>query len=495
MGMTSRFAKPYFAKLWRPSATHAVAAALAALIVVPSAGAAGRHEHARTGDETARRAAGAPVMAIVSLKRQRVTIYDANGWILRAPVSSGMHGRETPAGVFSVIQKDKDHHSNLYDDASMPNMLRITWSGIALHGGPLPGHAASHGCVRMPYGFAEHLFGETKLGMRVIIAPGDAEPVDITDANLFSPRPDADAHAKALADAAADAAKAADEARRASVVATREAAQAAADVRKLETLKVRADAQFIAADLAAEGATSDEDKAKTEAARQKAAAAVADTQTQLDAARAQAQPKLDAVAPARAAVAAAESKRADAAKAAREATLAPVSVFISRKTQRLYVRRGFQKLFDVPITIRDPDQPIGTQVFTAVTRTDTGLRWNAVTIDGADDAKAALDRITIPPDVLDRFAPTAAVRSSLIISDEPLSSETGEGTEFVAVLSDAPQGGLAMRKHPAREVRYARRQNTWSTDGYGGQNTNYYGQRPTYGTPSPSSNWFAGSTW
>jgi L,D-transpeptidase catalytic domain len=76
-------------------------------------------------------------MAIVSIKSQQVTIYDADGWILRAPVSSGIKGRETSAGVFSVVEKDKDHHSNLYDDASMPNMQRLTWSGIALHGGPL----------------------------------------------------------------------------------------------------------------------------------------------------------------------------------------------------------------------------------------------------------------------------------------------------------------------------------------------------------------------
>jgi hypothetical protein len=499
MGMTSRFAHPYFARPRRAAATRATvaAAAFAALIVVPAAGAASRHAHERTGQEAAPRAAGAPIMAIVSLKRQRVTLYDADGWILRAPVSSGMHGRETPAGVFSVIQKDKDHHSNLYDDASMPNMLRITWSGIALHGGPLPGHAASHGCVRMPYGFAEHLFGEVKLGMRVVIASGDAAPVDIADPKLFSPKPDAEAHAKALADAAAGAAKAADAARLAAVTATREAAQASAAVRKLETLKARADAQFAAADRAAAAATTDDAKAKTEAARQKAAAAVADAQTQLDAARAQAQPKLDAVAPARATAADADNKRTAAAKAAREAVLAAVSVFISRKTQRLYVRRGFQPLFDAPITIRDPDQPIGTHVFTAVARTDAGLRWNVVTIDGANDARAALDRIDIPPDVLARFASTAAVRSSLVISDEPLSGETGEGTEFVAVLSDAPQGGLAMRKHPSREVRYARRQNTWSTDGYGGQggNTNYYGQRPVYSAPNPGSNWFTGSTW
>ena len=92
----------------------------------------------------------------------------------RAPVSTGTTGRETPAGVFAVLEKDKEHRSTLYDDASMPNMQRITWNGIALHGGPLPGYAASHGCVRMPFGFAEKLFDKTRIGMRVIISPNDA---------------------------------------------------------------------------------------------------------------------------------------------------------------------------------------------------------------------------------------------------------------------------------------------------------------------------------
>ena len=156
-------------------------------------------------------------MAIVSIKSQQVTIYDADGWILRAPVSTGITGRETPAGVFSVVEKDKDHHSNLYDDASMPNMQRLTWSGIALHGGPLPGHAASHGCVRLPYDFAEKLFDKTPMGMRVIIAPNDAEPVEFSDPALLVPNAAAiaaaPAHAETLAHEAAEAAKMADEAR------------------------------------------------------------------------------------------------------------------------------------------------------------------------------------------------------------------------------------------------------------------------------------------
>src|SRR5258708_6410434 len=131
---------------WGPPAivTLAAMSALTALI----AGAAAREARPAPTQATAPRDAGEPIMAIVSIKSQQVTFYDADGWILRAPVSTGITGRETPAGVFAVLEKDKDHHSSLYDDACMPNIQRITCTAIALHGGPLPGYAASHGCAR-----------------------------------------------------------------------------------------------------------------------------------------------------------------------------------------------------------------------------------------------------------------------------------------------------------------------------------------------------------
>src|SRR5204863_2599761 len=154
-----------------------------------------------------------------------------------------------------------------------------------------------------------------------------------------------------------------------------------------------------------------------------------------------------------------QTRKAGTAKAASEAKLAlePVSVYISRATQKLYVRRNthkrwpdggevFDATIEVPVTIRNPDKRIGTHVFTAVARNDAGLRWTAVTIDNGDDAKNALDRITIPQDVLDRIAPTALPRSSIVISDEPLSGETNYRTEFVAVLNNQPQGGFVTRR-------------------------------------------------
>src|SRR5580700_1410844 len=172
--------------------TLAAMAALTALTAPGlTSGALAAKQPAQPVEAAAPREAGEPIMAVVSIKSQRVTFYDAEGWILRAPVSTGTTGRETPAGVFALLEKDKDHHSSMYDDAWMPNMQRITWNGIALHGGPLPGYAASHGCVRMPFDFAEKMFDRTSIGMRVIISPNDAAPVDFTHPALFTPKAEA----------------------------------------------------------------------------------------------------------------------------------------------------------------------------------------------------------------------------------------------------------------------------------------------------------------
>jgi L,D-transpeptidase catalytic domain len=447
---------------WGPAAIVTLAA-MAALTALTADAAARQARPALPTEAVAPREAGEPIMAIVSIKTQKVTFYDADGWILRAPVSTGIRGRETPAGVFAVIEKDKDHHSTLYDDAWMPNMQRITWNGIALHGGPLPGYAASHGCVRMPYGFAEKLFDKTWIGMRVIISPNDAVPVEFSHPSLFVPNAEAlaaaPARAETLAGEAAEAATAADEAKKAAATAARETASLTASVRKLEWLKTRADAELAFADKALAAAKTDQAKARAEELEQKAAPKAAEAQALLDTAKADAKSKLDAAAAARDAAKAAATRKADTAKAASEAKLAlePVSVYISRATQKLYVRRNTHKpwpdggeVFDasieVPVTIRDPDKPIGTHVFTAVARSGAGLRWTAVTIDDGDNAKDALDRITIPQDVLDRIAPTAVPRSSIIISDEPLSRETNYRTEFVAVLNNQPQGGFVTRQ-------------------------------------------------
>lgn len=421
-------------------------------------------------------------MAIVSIKSQQVTFYDADGWIMRAPVSSGVKGRETPAGVFAVIEKDKDHHSTMYDDAWMPNMQRITWNGVALHGGPLPGYAASHGCVRMPYGFAEKLFDKTRIGMRVIISPNDAAPVEFSHPALLMPNAEAVAAAPARAETlvheAVEAAKAADATKKAAKTAERETKSLASSLRKLELLKKRADAELASADRTIAAAKNDQAKTRAEDRKQKATDRATEAATRLDTAKSDAKSKLEAAAAAKDAAKAAEIKKAASIKAASEAKLAlePVSIYISRATQKLYVRRNthkpapdgggevFDSTIEVPVTIRDPEKRIGTHVFTAMARNDAGLRWSAVTIDDADNAKDALDRITIPKDVLDRIGPTALPRSSIIVSDEALSAETNYRTEFVAVLSNQPQGGFITRKPSVESVAV---DDTGRDDGFG----------------------------
>ena len=438
-------------------------------------------------EATAQRTAGEPLMAIVSIKTQHVTLYDSEGWVLRAPVSTGVKGRETPAGIFAVLERKEDHRSNLYDDAHMPHMQRITWNGVALHGGPLPGYAASHGCVRMPFSFAQRLFDKTRIGMRVIISPNDATPVEISHAALLTSRAEAIAAAPARAEALAreqvETAKAADAAKKAAAVAPREAAAANAALRNATSLKSRTEAELASAEKALDTikkdpAKDDATKARAEERKLKAASNATDAATRFDAATATAKAKSDAAATAKDTVKTAEANKAAAAKAATDARLAmePVSIYISRATQKIYVRRNTHKpapdgggevfdSFEAPLAIRNASKPIGTHVFTAVAKSDAGLRWTSVSIDEADSASSALDRITIPQEVLDRIAPTALPRSSIIVSDEPLTTETNYRTEFVAVLSNQPQGGFITRAPTPREV-YATNDQPYGGDNF-----------------------------
>src|SRR4029077_4391660 len=129
-----------------------------------------------------------PLQIIVSIADQRISVYDDGTLIARSSVSTGVQGHPTPVGLFSVIGKELWHRSNIYSAAPMPYMQRITWSGIALHAGVLPGHPASHGCIRLAKDFAIRLWHLTKRGTRVIIAPNNVDPVRIASPPLFSER-------------------------------------------------------------------------------------------------------------------------------------------------------------------------------------------------------------------------------------------------------------------------------------------------------------------
>jgi lipoprotein-anchoring transpeptidase ErfK/SrfK len=157
-----------------------------------------------------------PLILSVSIQRQKLSIYDANGFYAETPISTGMPGHPTPMGVFSVLEKEKMHHSNIYSGAPMPFMQRITWSGVAIHAGVLPGYPASHGCIRMPMAFAVKMYGWTRPGARVFVTPGDVTPASFSHPLLAAQKvvpqpvaadePKTDAPTSAKADkAAADA--------------------------------------------------------------------------------------------------------------------------------------------------------------------------------------------------------------------------------------------------------------------------------------------------
>ena len=324
-----------------------------------------------------------PLQIIISIADQRISVYEDGTLIARSLVSTGVRGHPTPIGVFSVIGKQIWHRSNIYSAAPMPYMQRVTWSGIALHAGVLPGHPASHGCIRLANDFAIRLWHLTKRGTRVIIAPNDVHPVQIASPRLFSKLKTASSSQESLADALAD----------------------------------------------------------------KDVITVASTPIPL-VSNAQSQDGINL----RPATAGAPQKKA-----------VPISVFVSRKLSTLFVRQGFKPLFDVPIKIQNPEEPLGTHVFTLLDfqNESASFRWNVVSMPTRfsgtsaspnkqlktparaigktsdpepDDARSALGRLEIPQDVIGRISELLTPGSSLIISDYGMSSETGSDTDFIVVM-------------------------------------------------------------
>jgi hypothetical protein len=149
-----------------------------------------------------------PLIIAISIDKQNLRIYDANGFFAETPISTGMKGHPTPMGVFSIIQKHKLHHSNIYSGAPMPFMQRITWSGVAMHAGVLPGYPASHGCIRMPLAFATKMWNWTKMGARVVVTPGEMTPAEFSHpllvAQKVTPQPAAEPQADVPRDTKSD---------------------------------------------------------------------------------------------------------------------------------------------------------------------------------------------------------------------------------------------------------------------------------------------------
>jgi lipoprotein-anchoring transpeptidase ErfK/SrfK len=389
-----------------------------------------------------------PLQIFISINQQKLHLYSDGVHVADTSIATGVPSLPTPLGVFSVIQKQVFHRSNIYSNAPMPYMQRITWSGVAMHEGESIGHRASHGCIRMPHDFAVRLYHLTKLNARVVIANAELKPADFADPHLFVHKeappeiavPVANAVEPAVAKPA-ELAVHADPPVQSDVVTPQAAAPAAPAVtadQKTQSAAPGTDAQA----PAAPGITADQ---KTQSAA----------------------PGADAGAPAALAPATPPTP-ADLAKVA-VAKKTPISIFVSRKRQRLYIRQDFAPLFDVPVTIAQPETPLGTHVFTAlefIGPEHTVLRWNVVSLPGEPPKRIrhveerhdrygrvrrrdveeqpgdpsppqtpaqVLARIEIPPEVVDAIAQMVEPGVSLIVSDQGLGDETGEGTDFVVV--------------------------------------------------------------
>jgi lipoprotein-anchoring transpeptidase ErfK/SrfK len=469
-----------------------------------------------------------PLFAVISIADQRVSVYNNQGLVARSAISTGMPGHPTPKGLFTIIGRERYHRSNIYSNAPMPFMQRITWSGIAMHLGVVPGHPASHGCIRLPAGFAVKLWGLTKIGERVVISPQEVSPIEFAHPLLPVPKmrvsaeadqsaPDSQQAALAAvppplinphqyaeqlkAKAVGERALAVKTVRETSAavrVAQQEAARSAAQLKAAEaahsSAQAKAETVAKAYELAVAAASANQQESilltglkdpdgnvsgrsaaggtePVAAATDAAATAKANAEAALTAAAA----KLEAAETASAAKAAnlADAvRRLDDATAASDAAAktekealrltSPLSILVSKKDQRIYVRQGLAPLFDAPASVRDPETPLGSHLYiaTAVEDDGTSLKWSVVSIPtrfaekrgepqrktasieeefGAppklygspSTAADALERIEIAQDVRDRIAERLWTGASLIISDQPPSGETGPiGTDL-----------------------------------------------------------------
>jgi hypothetical protein len=358
-----------------------------------------------------------PLLISISVEEQRLKIYDSHGLYAETPISTGMRGHSTPMGVFSIIGKEKFHRSNIYSGAPMPYMQRITWSGIAIHAGVLPGYPASHGCIRMPMNFAVRMYGWTRMGARVVIAPGELSPVDFAHPLLFTHRPEP--KVTAAADAPGISAALPELKPILNLQSTLQPASATA-------VPIRTADASGTVPLTTSGIAPEPDKAN--------------------------EAKPEAATPP-----AAPSPAVDAKPVKRTGHIA---AYISRKEGKIFVRQNFAPLFEAPVTIADGG-PLGTHIFTVRATSDDPktFQWSVVSLPPRQPAapaqarkhqrgereratvevalpspSAALDRITIPDDAMQKIAEAAMPGDSLIVSDLGLGGETGLGTDFIVPL-------------------------------------------------------------
>ena len=406
------------------------------------------------------------IYAIVSLADQHVTVYDSTGRIAQSRISTGMPGHPTPIGLFTILGKERWHRSNIYSGAPMPFMQRITWSGIAMHLGVVPGHPASHGCIRLPDGFAQQFWGMTQIGSRVMVARRDPTPVEISSAFLpvpkLRPAPEVlpGSQQSSLPSSTPVKLASISEASPMSAAAAQETQPSSAAAVKLlnpidyaKALKERALASKVVSDHAAKNALRSAQVAGAAAQVDRARAALVQAQSREAGKR---QVAFAAVRMWKDAVAAAEVAAGTIKEAERR--LKPASVLFSKKAGRVFIRQNWKEVYEAPITFKDPDRPIGTHLFIAVSGDADGkLRWSAISVpsggtpsgepqrkhskndrraDNApvpqgDRASAALNRVEVADDLRERIAELVWVGAQVIVTDNAPSDEMGQDSDII----------------------------------------------------------------
>jgi len=380
-----------------------------------------------------------PLQIIISIDQQKLHLYSDGTLVADTLVATGVPDHPTPTGVFSLIEKSRRHRSNIYGGAPMPFMQRITWSGVAIHEGVRVGHPASHGCVRMPHEFATRLWALTRLGASVIIARPELTPQEFADPHLFIHK-EIPTAPTAIA----------------STSTTVEPTKTAQTVDGSKTTDTAVASAPSAGDTPGPGTASRLVSAQT-VARLPVAGETPVTE----------KPRRTEIVITASFAAAPIAVPPPPPGVARAASRAPIAVFVSRKEKRIYVRQNFSPLLDAPIMIDHSEQHLGTHVFTAMEYLDdrSHFRWNVVSLpgeqsqtsrsaeNGKNKAKSrgdravdplpnpsppqtpqqALARIQIPQNVIDQISQLIVPGSSLIVSDQGLGDETGEGTNFIVV--------------------------------------------------------------
>jgi hypothetical protein len=343
------------------------------------------------------------LQVLVSLNRQIMQVYAGDRKIGSSSISTGKPGKETPHGIFSVISKHEFRWSNLYLREPMPFMQRLTWSGIALHAGELPGYPASHGCVRMPEMFAKQLFRLETADRHVVIAGDPVPPVMVSHASLpkSAGEPGEAKHA-ALSSEERDG-------ETGKVTDTSAVAKPALRIllTRLTGREKMANAQKILNKLGFKAGRADGYVGR------KTWRAIFEFQKSVGVE----EPDGDLT-----------DATYDLIRNAKGADQYPDG--------RLYVRQRQRPVFDVAIALKDPDKPLGNHLLTMPhLKQDGGPEWLSVSLDDKNP-NAGLDaflRFTLPDDVRSRIEDRLGPHSSIAISDAGLGRETGKGTDFVVV--------------------------------------------------------------